>query len=334
MSDLNKILAFQQLMPYLSEEEQEALANTMGMDLDEINQRLIGKNKEDEFILILLFMNICESIAAFDEGVSQLLKTSTSDLLIELKDGRKFMLEIKHTDKEKYSISMKNLKDRIDFANKYNLDLYFAVSIKGLWMLFHSSYLQRKSGKINVSDYLKSELDDILGSTTYMFHPGLRIRSVYSTDPKAKTTWINFEPYGKLVSYEMYFNDKKIFRVKGKNSKNLIYTVLLEALQDCLANDTQKIEQSNSFTIINESLESYHFIPEYKFLLAPMEHTSYNINTKYTAHSYIEQAKVDQKLLNMRFTPEQIRGVLTFLSNNGVDISFVENKQIYKIGRQ
>ena len=32
------------------------------------------KNKEDEFILILLFMEVCKSITAFDEGVSQLLR--------------------------------------------------------------------------------------------------------------------------------------------------------------------------------------------------------------------------------------------------------------------
>ena len=127
MSDFNKIMAFQQMMPYLNKEQQEKLATTLGMDLQEIERRLVGKNKEDEFVLILLFMEVCKSITAFDEGVSQLLKTATSDLLVELQNGNKFMLEIKHTEKEKYSISMGNLQKRIDYASKYGLDLYLSL---------------------------------------------------------------------------------------------------------------------------------------------------------------------------------------------------------------
>ena len=84
MSDFNKIMAFQQMMPYLNKDQQDNLATTLGMELQEIERRLVGKNKEDEFILILLFMEVCKSITAFDEGVSQLLKTATSDLLVEL----------------------------------------------------------------------------------------------------------------------------------------------------------------------------------------------------------------------------------------------------------
>lgn len=87
MSDFNKILAFQQIMPYLSKEQKETLAKTLNMNMEEIQQRLVGKSKEDEFILIMLFMDICKNITGFDEGVSQLLKTATSDLLVELKDG-------------------------------------------------------------------------------------------------------------------------------------------------------------------------------------------------------------------------------------------------------
>ena len=51
MSDFNKIMAFQQMMPYLNKEQQEKLATTLGMDLQEIERRLVGKNKEDEFVL-------------------------------------------------------------------------------------------------------------------------------------------------------------------------------------------------------------------------------------------------------------------------------------------
>ena len=335
MSDFNKIMAFQQMMPYLNKEQQEKLAITLGMDLQEIERRLVGKNKEDEFVLILLFMEVCKSITAFDEGVSQLLKTATSDLLVELQNGKKFMLEIKHTEKEKYSISMGNLQKRIDYASKYGLDLYFAISIKGYWMLFSAEYLKEKKGKIEVSDLMKSKLDEILGCVSYVFPKGMRIKSVYSTDETVKSTGIQFSPYGKLVSYELYYNDRKIFRVKGKNSPYIGYTMILEALQDRLSMDTQTIEQSGSYTVINESFSNdFNAISEYKFLLSPIEHTVYDGEEKYTAHTYIENAKVDANLLKMRFQVGHIRGMMQYLADNGIEIMYIRNSLIYKLSPQ
>ena len=335
MSDFNKIMAFQQMMPYLNKEQQEKLAITLGMDLQEIERRLVGKNKEDEFVLILLFMEVCKSITAFDEGVSQLLKTATSDLLVELQNGNKFMLEIKHTEKEKYSISMGNIQKRIDYASKYGLDLYFAISIKGYWMLFSAEYLKEKKGKIEVSDLMKSKLDEILGCVSYVFPKGMRIKSVYSTDETVKSTGIQFSPYGKLVSYELYYNDRKIFRVKGKNSPYIGYTMILEALQDRLSMDTQTIEQSGSYTVINESCSNdFNAISEYKFLLSPIEHTVYDGEEKYTAHTYIENAKVDANLLKMRFQVGHIRGMMQYLADNGIEIMYIRNSLIYKLSPQ
>lgn len=332
MSDFNKIIAFQQIMPYLTKEEQESLADTLGMDMQEIERRLIGKNKEDEFILILLLMDVCKSITAFDEGVSQLLKTATSDLLIEMKDGTKFMLEIKHTEKERYSISMGNLQKRIDYAKQYNLDLYFAISIKGFWMLFNSQYLKDKAGKIDVSDMMKSKLDKILGCVSYVFPKDLRIKSVYSINESVKTTGIEFDPYGKMVSYELYNGSKKIFRVKGANSPYMGYTMVLEALQDRMSMDSQTIEHSGEYTIINESFNNdFNMISEYKFLLAPIEHTIRSGNDKYTAHTYIENVKEDTSLLNTRFRLEHIHGVMQYLVDNGVKIMYSKNNLIYKL---
>ena len=335
MSDFNKIMAFQQMMPYLNKEQQENLANTLGMELEEIERRLVGKNKEDEFVLILLFMEACKSLTGFDEGVSQLLKTATSDLLVELNCGKKFMLEIKHTDKERYSISMGNLQKRIDYAAKYNLELFFAISIKGYWMLFNAEYLKTRNGKIEVSDGIKSQLDEFLGCISYMFPKNLRIKSVYSTNEAVKTTGIHFDPYGKLVSYELYYKDKKIFRVKGKNSPYIGYTMLLEALQDRLSLDKQDIKQSGDYTIINESFTNdFNAISEYKFILAPIEHIVNDSGEKYTAHTYIENAKADTGLLDMRFQLTHIRGMMQYLADNGVEIMYIRNNRIYKLNPQ
>lgn len=335
MSDFNKIMAFQQMMPYLNKEQQDNLATTLGMELQEIERRLVGKNKEDEFFLILLFMEVCKSITAFDEGVSQLLKTATSDLLVELQNEKKFMLEIKHTDKERYSISMGNLQKRIDYASKYGLELFFAISIKGYWMLFNAEYLKEKKGKIDISDLMKSKLDEMLDCISYVFPKGLRIKNVYSTDETVKSTGIKFPPYGNMVSYELYYNDRRIFRVKGKNSPYIGYTMILEALQDRLSMDTQIIEQSDNYTVINESFSNdFNAISEYKFLLAPVEHTAYDGEEKYTAHTYIENAKADANLLKMHFQLGHVRGMMQYLADNGVEIMYIRNNLIYKLNPQ
>ncbi len=333
MSDFNKIIAYQQIMPYLNKKQQEDLAKTLGMNLQEIEKRLVGKNKEDEFVLILLFMEVCKSITGFDEGMSQLLKTATSDLLIELKNGHRFMLEIKHTDKEQYSISMGNLKKRIDYASTYDLELFFAISIKGFWMLFNSKYLIKKNGKIDFSDLTKSKLDELLGCISYIFPKNLRIKSVYSINESVKSTGIEFYPYGKMVSFELYYGSKKIFRVKGENSLYIGHIMILEALQDRLAADTQTIEQSGDYTVINESFSNdFNSISEYKFLLATIEHTVNNEDrVKYTAHTYIEKAKENSSLLDRRIRLEHIRKIIQYLVDNGIDIMYIKNNSIYKI---
>ncbi len=329
MSDLNKIMAFHQMMPYLPKAEQDRLADILGMSIENIEKRLKGKNKEDEFILILFLMNVCKNISGFDEGLSQLLNTATSDLIVELNNGKKFMLEIKHTDKTRYTISGGNLKKRIDYADELGLELYFAISIKGIWMLFNSQYLVQKNGKIDVSDLINSQLDNILECVSYIFPKGLCIQSVYSKKHK-KSTGIRFEPYGNLVSYTMFYENKKIFRVKGKNSKYLIYSMILEALQDRLSMDTQTIEQDGEFTIINESFSrDWNMISEYKFLLSPIEHTINNNDEKYTAHTYLENAKANADILKFKFNKEYVRGVIGFLVDNGVDVKYAKNNMIY-----
>lgn len=333
MSDFNKILAFQSVIPYLNEDQQESLVSALGMTRDEIDKRLVGKNKEDEFLLILLLMDVCKSITGFDEGISQILKTATSDLLVELKNGDKFMLEIKHTDKERYSISSGNLKKRIDYAHKFNLNLFFAISIKGYWMLFDETYLVEKKGKIDVSDSLKSKLDEVLGCVSYVFPRSLRIRSVYSKCKcNSKSIGIQFNPYGYLISYELYIDNKKIFRVKGKNSPIIGYMMILEALQDRLSMDKQEIKQSGEYTIINESFtKDFNVISEYKFLLAPIEHMIPEEGSKkYTAHDYLENTKVNPNL-KLTFTAEHIRGMIKYLIDNGVDIKYIKNNYIYQL---
>lgn len=329
MSDLNKILALHNIMPYLKKEECEQVATAMGLSLEEVNKRLTGKNKEDEFIIILITMNVLKSIAEFNEGVSQIITTATSDLLVELKNGKKFMLEIKHTDKEKYSISGGNLRSKIAYAENNGFDLYFAISIKGYWMLFNAEYIKNKNGKITVADMTKSELDQILNCVSYIFPKGLQIKTVYSKNTK-KTIGIQNGIYGNMISYEMIYNGRKLFRVKGSNSPYIGLTVVLSALQDRLSMEKQIINESNDYTrIIEEFTQDFNSISEYKFLLAPIEHTVDTNGERYDAHKYLEIAKAEKSHSNIELN--HIRRIMQWLANEGVDIKYLKNNIIYQL---
>lgn len=203
-------------------------------------------------------------------------------------------------------------------------------------MLMWSHYAQNHTGFCIEYDFKESDmLCKQLYPVIYVFPKGLRIKSVYSTDETVKSTGIKFPPYGNMVSYELYYNDRRIFRVKGKNSPYIGYTMILEALQDRLSMDTQIIEQSDNYTVINESFSNdFNAISEYKFLLAPVEHTAYDGEEKYTAHTYIENAKADANLLKMHFQLGHVRGMMQYLADNGVEIMYIRNNLIYKLNPQ
>ncbi|WP_147348048.1 hypothetical protein [Clostridium sp. AM58-1XD] len=183
------------------------------------------------------------------------------------------LLEVKHTDKEIFKISQGNLQKRKDFADRQNFPLRFAISLKGFWGLFTVETLIEKKGKLALGDFRGEKacswLDIELATCSYMFEKQVKIRSVYSTN-HAKGMGIHFEPYGQLISYELYYGDKRIFRAKGKESKYILHSIYLEALQDRVANINQDIEQHGDFTTITEYTDKRfpHIIPEYEFVLS------------------------------------------------------------------
>lgn len=89
--------------------------------------------------------------------------------------------------------------------------------------------LYLKKGKLMLGDFrgekASSWLDTELATCSYMFKKQVKIRSVYSTN-HAKGMGIQFEPYGQLISYELYYGDKRIFRAKGKKA-NIYYIVYI-----------------------------------------------------------------------------------------------------------
>ena len=140
---------------------------------------------------------------------------------------------------------------------------------------------------------------------------------------------IQFEPYGQLISYELYYGDKRIFRAKGKKSKYILYSIYLEALQDRVANINQDIEQQGEFTIITEYTDKSvpNIIPEYEFILSPIKHLCKEINSKqikYNSQLAISEHQFDYLSVQM------LRVILSELVRLGLDIVVFRDNHGYR----
>lgn len=330
--DLNKLLAFNQLVIDKTEDEKKRLALSFDIDYEDYTKRILGKEKEADFIIILKSLEALKHFEAYDEGLSHITGEYTPDFKIEMCDGYEMLLEVKHTDKETYRISQGNLIKRKKFADRHKLPLRFAISLKGLWGLFTVETLLEKKGKLTLDDFrgkkASSWLDIELATCSYMFQKQVKIKSVYSTN-HAKSMGIQFEPYGQLISYELYYGDKRIFRAKGKDSKFIPHSIYLEALQDRVANINQNIEQQGEFTIITEFSDKSvgNIIPEYEFVLSPIKHLCKEISSKQI--KYNSQLAISERDFNY-LSVRMLRFYLSELVNLGLDIIVFRNNDGYK----
>lgn len=330
--DLNKLLAFNQLVIDKTEDERKNIALSLDIDYEEYKKRIVGKEKEADFIIILKSLEVLKHFEAYDEGLSHITGEYTPDFKIEMCDGYQMLVEVKHTDKEIFKISQGNLQKRKDFADRQKLPLRFAISLKGIWGLFTVETLLEKKGKLTLSDFkgekASSWLDIELATCSYMFPKQIKIKSIYSTN-HTKGMGIQFEPYGQLISYELYYDDKRIFRAKGKESKYIRHSVYLEALQDRVAEINQNIEQQGEFTIITEYSDKSIpiIIPEYEFALSPIKHLCKKINSRQI--KYDSQLAISEQEFNY-LSVRILRFFLSELVSSGLDIIVFRNNNGYK----
>lgn len=319
MNTLKDILAFHQLVINKTEEEKIELAQILDIDFNSYKKRIIGKEKEAELIVIMKSLGILKHFDAFDESFTHITDEFTSDFRIEMTDGYKMLIEVKHTDQDEFKISNGNLANRINYANNLGLPLRFAISLKGYWGLFTSDELQQKNGKITIDDFggdtSVSWFDQEFETCSYMFPKKITIESIYAHNHH-EGMGIEFDPYGELISYRLIYGDRLIFEAKGKNNDYTIFTILLEALHDRVANCNQKIESNNDYTTITETTDdmTVHTIREYEFLLSYIQHMVDENGLKFTP-----ERAIDNKSFSF-IDKKYIRATLSHLVDLGVDI--------------
>lgn len=329
MSDIERLKAYHNLEPYLDDRGREILLGLLKLSDKNLEKRLNGKNKEIEFLLMMYGFGVCEDIISFDESSSQLTGTNTPDNLVILKNGKKILIEIKSTEKEFFKISGGNLDSKMDFAKKLGYDLYFAICIKGFWMMLNSNYVKEKGGRIEINEYKNSELDEIFDTATWIFPEGLTIKSIYSKT-NDKGLGISHKDYGNLNSYELKFKNKRIKKINSKKNGYFFFTLAFEALEDLMSNQSQSIKQDGNITIVEESLnKSFNGIDEYRFLLSLISHIMSEQGKTYDYHLFYKH--IVEKKSDLFLDIDHIRFALMFLVENGVPLLKKRKDIIYEI---
>ena len=329
---IEEIFSFHELVKKKTESEQMKLAQLIGIDFEEYKRCIKGKEKESEFILILKSLGRLAHFTAYDEKLSHITDEYTPEFTVELTDGYKMMIEVKHTDKEVYKISGGNLQKRIDFADRHELPLRFAISIRGIWGLFTTETLQAKNGKITIQDMKGTEstswFDSELETCSYMFWDPIRIETIYSHNHK-KGMRIYSEQHGELISFKLYSGKKQILKVKGRESNSRLYLIVLQALQDRLSIMSDPvIRKENGFTIITEVAKPPLWIFEYQFLLSAIEHTI--IPENFGRKTYTADIVVTEE--NLFYLPVQVlRYTLLELVKLGMNISIFKNNDGFEL---
>ena len=324
------ILDFHERTLGKSDNEKQTIAKNLSIDFNEYQRRIIGKEKEMEFLIFMKSLGSISEIKPIDEELSQISGDKTPDFEVIFTDNYKIMLEVKHTNKNEYKISGGNLQERIDYATTHNMPLRFAVSIKGFWGLFTSDFIRSNKGKIKISDYIgearNSWLDRELETCSYMFLQPLKIVSIYSNDTK-EGLGVFFEPYGELVSYELYCSNNLILKVDHSVHSKKLHMFVLEAVQDRLSNIQQDITQNEVLTKIVEydSDSSYQIFAEYLFVMAVIKHLRYTDKNS-RDNIFLTVKEGDNNILLV----EYIRLVMSDLSDLGVEIVCLKDGLGYK----
>lgn len=288
-NDLTKIKALDDLSPYFPKESWEELRDNIGVSEEEFNQRMKGIYRESDFLLAIHMMDVCKSVTLLDESVSSVFGTYSCDAIIEMKNGNKFMLEIKHTDKDKYKISENNFNNRVEYAKTLDFKLYFAISIKGLWMVLSSDYLEKNNRKITKDDYKYSELSSLF-SVGYYIIEDFEFISIYA-NRKKNTIEIEYPPYGFLVSEEIKHKGKRKYKIKRNNKELMYITFVFEGVKDRASDEYHNEIKDGDFTIITDKIEkgSQHMLNELELLLSPIKHMIHYDKVVFTPKTYLSE---------------------------------------------
>lgn len=320
-NDVERLKAFHQIESFLDDETRELLIEKLKLENSNLEKRLPGLRIEDEFALMLFFLDNCKHIISLDETTSVLTDESyQSDFIIHFKNDEKIMIEVKSTEEDKYKISKANFDKRLKFAQDMGLELYFALKIKNHWSLYPSSYLVEKNYRINYNeDLISSILCQKLNSQMFLIPKELKAESIYSKNT-SKSLGVQHE-CGELISYKLYYDDKLIVEVSPENDKHLYITLIIELWHDFMSNNLIE-EKINEFeTLVTETSNENFINYDFQYFMSIINHMINN-NNRYNSSSFLKLIAANGK--SSVLTKKMLYSALNELKELGIPIKLIE----------
>lgn len=327
---MEKIKSYHSIKSFLTDEQRKKVAVMLNLSQEDLTRRLEGKESEYEFLIRCYLLDQLEDIIAFEEGVSRLTDTKTTDFLFITKTGKRLAVEVKSTEKDTWKISSKVFQEKKDFAELVAAELYFAIKIKNVWLFLSGTYIEENNYKVKIDSYLKSEFD-ILGEKSFLIKNSIKIKSIYNTNSK-RSLGIGHPDYGHLERYSIETENKVLLKITPSSKDKLFVALALEALQDSASNHSQNIEILGlGRTLITEQLPENCIFHLSHFLISPITHISSDYGMTYDLSSYIAEI-VDTKESAI-LKENHIINVLALLHKSGVEIHEAKNGDFFDLSQ-
>jgi len=312
MAVVERIAAFKNIAPYLSSDDRTELARKLDIDLESLPYRLAGLTNEDEFCLILDYLESCNHIISFDEGISALTASSQPDLLIQLKDGRNIFVEVKSKAVgPALKISKGNLNKRIDFAKHFGFPLYFAVRLTEIWGLYPSEVVADNSGKVHIAKhYDASVFSDFFGSTAFTFFAGLRFTRTYDLSNVSSKTSKGNVP----IAFEIHHGDNLVVRFT-KGEPEFFMNFLVGLIFDSIAKE--EVQISENIRTVSRTLDVNTVIPDYRFFTHQIKGIGNEYGNRHDATSYLKLFLKNRKHLLNR---DALLKAISYLKTKGLPV--------------
>lgn len=233
--------------------------------LARVDQIIKGLEQQDEFAVLCKVMGTCESLTRIDQN--PVIETSeiAPDFLASFKPGCSVQglhkkdinvtyncfIEVKSCKAKKFKISEKDLKSRMQFAQRFGLPLVFAIRFTLFashcyWILIESEKLSRQGRKVEV-DSLIGNLSPVLFDDYGLYtHPSLRFIHYYDSSPGK--SGIRHKNCGVLFKTYMLLPDKQPIEIEENNS------VLINAVLDSFEFQVVQEEKDGNITAIISSI--------------------------------------------------------------------------------
>ena len=318
-------------MKHLPESQVDVLRQVLGIT-EKDEERLKGLESQTEFEIMALLLGQVKSLTGTDESTAAMSNTPNTDFLITTLSGRKLAIEVKSSKETKIKISSKLINEKMEFAQSVSHELYFAIKLKGHWLLLSGQYIAEQNGKITIEkDYLASEFEDLLGERSFLFTPTLEMLSIYSKT-KPSISGIVHPEHGNLIRWSLKFNNKRLFNITVTHQESLAVSFVLENLQNVMSAQYQEIiNLDKDRVLIKERLTQNTFLKLSAFIIAPITHTiNEKFNKGYTLAQFKEHLKKD-KSYQKGMTRKLVMATLALLDEKGYPVVMFLGNKGYRI---